>query len=169
MWRPPECGQHKAFRTKRRAGIGYRRRACGKVARKCSFFLFSTAIYIKGPFASPLRGDLWILRRRKARPSVGAKKPSRWPSRPGYRVQRSAECSSRKRRFRPCGSSAGVIACIDDWALADELREIAGRKPVCTGTDRGLLRSVSVSAIARSKMRGTWGTHFIGRTHFNGT
>jgi hypothetical protein len=47
-----------------------------------------------------------------------------------------------KAAFRPCGSSAGVIECIDDWALADELREIAGRKPVCTGTDRGLLRSV---------------------------
>src|ERR1017187_6461930 len=49
---------------------------------------------------------------------------------------------SRLATFRPCGSSAGVIECIDDWALADELREIAGRKPVCTGTDRGLLRSV---------------------------
>ncbi len=31
---------------------------------------------------------------------------------------------------------------IGDWVLVDELREIAGRKPVCTGTDRGLLRSV---------------------------
>jgi len=35
-------------------------------------FVFSVfdAIYIKGPFASPLASDLWILRRRKARPSV---------------------------------------------------------------------------------------------------
>ena len=31
---------------------------------------------------------------------------------------------------------------VGDWAFVDELREIAGRKPVCTGTDRGLLRSV---------------------------
>ena len=37
---------------------------------------------------------------------------------------------------------SAVDECIGDWALADELREIAGRKPVCTGTDRSLLRSV---------------------------
>jgi hypothetical protein len=39
-------------------------------------------------------------------------------------------------------ATAEVDECLGDWALADELREIAGRKPVCTGTDRGLLRSV---------------------------
>ena len=37
---------------------------------------------------------------------------------------------------------SAVDECIGDWALADELREIAGRKPVCNGTDRSLLRSV---------------------------
>src|ERR1700688_4093113 len=35
-----------------------------------------------------------------------------------------------------------------------------------TGTDRGLLRSVLGPC---SQMRGTWGTHFSGRTHFHGT
>jgi hypothetical protein len=37
---------------------------------------------------------------------------------------------------------SAVDECSGDWALADGLREIAGRKPVCTGTDRSLLRSV---------------------------
>jgi len=31
---------------------------------------------------------------------------------------------------------------LGDWALVDELREIAGRKPARTGSDRSLLRSV---------------------------
>src|ERR1035441_2953799 len=42
---------------------------------------------------------------------------------------------------------SAVDECIGDWALADELREIAGRKPVCTGTDRSLLRSVWVRGL----------------------
>src|ERR1035438_3411722 len=42
----------------------------------------------------------------------------------------------------PSRYQSAVDEFIGDWALADELREIAGRKPVCTGTDRSLLRSV---------------------------
>jgi hypothetical protein len=37
-----------------------------------------------------------------------------------------------------------------------------------TGTDRGLLRSVLVRDFL-FQMRGAWGTHFSGRTHFHGT